>query len=64
MTADQQLLNLGISAMAYEGNVIVEISSARVTTLTPSEVRRFFTNLERAYCDALTRDRAREAVPA
>lgn len=60
MTADQQRAALGISADAYEGNIIIEMDEP-VQTFTPEEIRRFHQFLERAYRDALGRDRKREA---
>lgn len=61
MTGQQQRMALGISATAYEGLVLLEIEGPPVVTLTPREARRFYLFFERAYRDALTRDRNRKA---
>lgn len=59
MTAQQQLASTGISADAFEGLIIIEMDRPYMS-FTPAEVERFAAHLNRAYKDALTRDRAKQ----
>ena len=52
MTRQQQLRTLGIGVDSFQGLVTIEIDGPPIVSLTPHEVRRFYTFLERAYRDA------------